>query len=1398
MAKRRLKVWSTLGWGTFWLTLLVVLVPLMVTAVARSPFARAYAKNEASRAIARELGLVAYIRDVDLDPGRLSLVARGISIDHPEHGRLVDAVSLRIRPSWWALATGGVDLNIISIEQATVHLKIRDGVIVNFPDVPVSSEGSDEVELPLSFLDIRDSRVVVDADPIATGELSHIDILLDATDGDRAEVHIKASGGHVKHRTGTDHLQRLDVQLALTPDHLEVERIEVSTPEVSVKLSDTEVGFPVRESAYRGRLGVSVDLAQLMKWPHGVELPPLTGRVSLDAAIEGKAMEVAGTGEVELSKIVIDGYGVTEYGKLEVTGDKHAISWNGNVAAIEDGGTVDIEGSVELTEGLPLRAKGYVHEVQFSKLMKQLDVSPDAIVEWILNGRFELSGTLSPLALGGPLHFDNTDFEVTQDAWHVRPKRHVLSIPDAKLDGHVRITEQAFILERILATMPSTSLNVDQVWIGYDNSARVRAQTIAHDMADTTPLVGFEMAGNGGFEVEIGGTYSEPIVSGKLAYKQFEFATFPFGDIDADFKLEKDSMAVRFTDVHGRKNESRYSTDSLLMDFSDDRLFIGGDLEIGKMTLADFYHVFHYQDDERWLPYQGNVSGQARMTYTQDFPEDGDNGTMHTDISLDIPEADLNGYAFTDGRFEGSWHWFDHEVGYEAGEMNIDRFSLHKGKGTVSVSGKMLQGGELDMVVIGDRVAVRDTEGLRESMPGLGGTYGVTGSIKGVVSKPRVNMDLVGSGLHFRGKALGASRGYARLTDKSDPWIAEALSWTKGKPPADATCGHGREGLARGVWPADPPLKTIDGPQPVLDQPMAWVVCGQLMGGELTADVAVGQTDVLPLRGRYNFDKFIFGRFLPQNPHRAPLRGHLSGHVSLTEGALKRPRSLGGEVHLTELRAGQLDVELQNSGPVIVRIERGELEVESASFIGPDSQLYISGGGSHRRGLDLTFDGSIDLGLASSLSQTVTSAMGRVDLRFKVSGPMAKPAVHGYANVRGGALRIASFPTPMSNVNGNVTFTDQRVLLEDFRAQVAGGELAWRGSATLKGRTIGSYLLEIDGRSLKVSPREDIDLVVGADAELSWKKGERLPRLTGLLRVEQLRYARDVQVGRSLGDMVRKERAVVQIYDPEKDLLALNLRVTESQPLHIDNNLMDARLTLDKDEQGFRIVGTDQRYGVLGSMAVKRGTLRYRGTTFDIRHGEFHFEDETRIAPAFDIRATTVVQRSQGLAQADWNIQLHAYGSRDEFQFDLSSDPYLAKDDIALLLTMGMTHAELAQMETGDLTGTAALEALATVTGVEREVQRAVPTIDEVGVQSAYSARSSRSEPQVYIGKKVAERVRLSAATGVGESRDFTTGVELQVSDQTSVEAKYNNQNTSGSSNLGDVGVDLKWRLEFD
>jgi translocation and assembly module TamB len=164
---------------------------------------------------------------------------------------------------------------------------------------------------------------------------------------------------------------------------------------------------------------------------------------------------------------------------------------------------------------------------------------------------------------------------------------------------------------------------------------------------------------------------------------------------------------------------------------------------------------------------------------------------------------------------------------------------------------------------------------------------------------------------------------------------------------------------------------------------------------------------------------------------------------------------------------------------------------------------------------------------------------------------------------------------------------------------------------------------------------------------------------------------------------------------------------------------------------------------------------------------------------------------------ASWRILLHAHGNLDGFRLDARSVPDMSQQDVVLLLTMGMTTAEMQQTQASDLGGTA-VEALASVSGVGEQVARALP-IDELSVTTAYSQRSGRPEPQVTVGKRISDRVRLSASTSLGsENRMMRTGVELQINDQTSVQASYDNVNRESSSSFGNLGVDLRWRLEFE
>jgi hypothetical protein len=210
------------------------------------------------------------------------------------------------------------------------------------------------------------------------------------------------------------------------------------------------------------------------------------------------------------------------------------------------------------------------------------------------------------------------------------------------------------------------------------------------------------------------------------------------------------------------------------------------------MKLADFYHIFHLQDDEPYKRYQGEVAGTSVLRYTQNFPGDSEVGTLVADFDLDIPDCVAESIRYQNGHVAGRWAWLDRRLGYRGGTLALHRLSLHKGRGTISASGTMGLAGVLDMVAVADRVPLREFEVVKNRLPELEGSAAFTGYIKGTLEAPRADFELSASGLGWRGKYLGDGRFYLRVTDQSDPYVQKAVKWDRNALPANEPCARAR------------------------------------------------------------------------------------------------------------------------------------------------------------------------------------------------------------------------------------------------------------------------------------------------------------------------------------------------------------------------------------------------------------------------------------------------------------------------------------------------------------------------------------------------------------------------------------------------------------------------------
>jgi len=302
------------------------------------------------------------------------------------------------------------------------------------------------------------------------------------------------------------------------------------------------------------------------------------------------------------------------------------------------------------------------------------------------------------------------------------------------------------------------------------------------------------------------------------------------------------------------------------------------------------------------------------------------------------------------------------------------------------------------------------------------------------------------------------------------------------------------------------------------------------------------------------------------------------------------------------------------------------------------------------------------------------------------------------------------------------------------------------------------------------------------------------------------------------------KRTEVDSYDPAQDSVVLNFDVRSKVPLRFRNNIVDAGLAID--QRGIHVSGTNQRVGLRGELkGLPGGHFRIFANDFELEKASIRFDDPTKIVPRIDVTAKTDYRRytttsSAGTSTANtqgsaavtagsvssggatgslWRITLHAYGTgTDDLQMDLTSDPPLSREDIVLLLTIGLTRAEVDQVQAGSASAGLAFEAIGTASGVDRAVKQAIPVIDDFRPGTAYSPRTGRVEPNITVGRRLTENVRARLTSGLAEDPQLRSSIEVRLNKSLTVEPSYDRINTVSSSNVGNFGVDLRWRLEFD
>lgn len=1435
-------------------------LPLLLGLVLRTDRVRTWAEQQTASVLRNQLGLFAEFRArVNLWP--LELRVAGLVVPSNDGGAAALRVSeVRIAPRLFALLAGKLDIGEVRIERPELRLVVADGALKNVNyrlPKPSGEPTAAPKESPFSSIAMSDAHVdvTVEGRRIETGA---IDLDVMAEHGLAFEISLRTAGSKITdHRPRTysddtpsvdahdeDSLCEVDLRARVTDRGALLRRLsllgyvdldpkpntrpacdrrseEHDPSVVGIRLSQMAVDWSKPKPTVDGQVFVRAPVDLVNRF---VTFLPVSGRVGLRGHLgwDGASHLPSFEGKLRGEELRLERYHLGEELDAEVRLVNDEIRVPSLDFTMADGKThIEDVRIAPFEPDVPFSAKRVsVHEMQFPGLMRDLGVTPKTIVAWNFGDTTvsDFQGKLALPQLEGHIHAVTRDFEVFDRGFADPARRHMVGVPRATIDGRILVRPNALEFRDCWATFGQSRILTTLVGIGFQNELELGiGEASVISLADISPIATIPLAGQAKISAHMQGKSSDPLLLGKLSVQNLVFGGFPIGDISSS-NVKFWPLKVELSEVKAQKGQSQFTVDSARLDFDTGAtVVVDAQTKSRNLDLRDFLAMWNFAEDPRWIEVRGGGAVDAKIHYALGGAEDvcGD-GMLRVDGKLALNRAELFGERYDSADGELHFVWSDQQAGFLGFSADIPHLQMRKGPGAIIGSFQVRPGAQLTGQAVATKLPLSRLDGPQPWASYLDAELSAVAEVGGTLDAMTGSVQVSVTPIRVGAATLPASEMTVHIDSNPRQLATVGTTRCKHPIPGPFDAAEYRADQSQGNYRVD----------------------GQLLGGQVRIDhLLFSRQREKHVRGQLAFNRLDLGGFVEALPvdkrpeHRTA--GAITGKMTIEDLPLAAPRRARGQFLLSDmaLEQGKFAARiLPGGGPI--RIADGNVDV-------PGLVLLTGVGGLLNASVDISgsvqdFDRDprvhasmrlrpVDLEPLAPMFPGIERLSGVLSGYVDLDGPWAAPRSKGKIGIERGELDLRNFDVPITAIELELGLSGSELRIERGRAKVGSGAVELSGSAPVAGLEVGLARVQLKAKELVLPERFGVKGIADAELEtlIDPRNSSGRPRITGQIWLDALEYSRPVTMTADVAQLAQRgRRSSVEAYDPADDVVDFDLQLFARRPLRIHNGLIEAEMEVDK--AGLQLVGSNQRFGLRGNVrAVPGGRVSLRQTVFEIREGQVRFDDAHRIAPRVDVRATTDYRRYTshagsgttagaaattgstgsgsvaGATGGQWRITMHAHGDADQLRIDLTSDPALSQDDIFLLLTIGVTRAELDQAQSASVGSSVALETLGTLSGADRAVTETIPLIDDFRFGSAYSARTGRTEPTVTIGKRLADRIRASVTSGLAESREVRSNVEWRLNPQLSVEGSYDNVNDISMSQLGNLGADVRWRIEF-
>lgn len=467
----------------------------------------------------------------------------------------------------------------------------------------------------------------------------------------------------------------------------------------------------------------------------------------------------------------------------------------------------------------------------------------------------------------------------------------------------------------------------------------------------------------------------------------------------------------------------------------------------------------------------------------------------------------------------------------------------------------------------------------------------------------------------------------------------------------------------------------------------------------------------------------------------------VSGDIR-AQGPLRQPRSLQVTGNLADFQSQVEGVKVHNEGPIVFSIAQQALTIGQFRLVG--DQTDFSGHGTVQlageRQLDLHSRGEVNLKLVQILDPDFTST-GTLTMDMSVAGTTGAPVMQGRVKVENGNIAYLDLPSALSDINGSLVFTQDRLQVEQLTAHVGGGAVTLSGYASAyQGRL--SFNLGVHGKDVRLRYPPGISSTANVDVTFVGTPGAAT--LSGDIVVTRL----GMTPGFDLAGYLQRSSQISALPTSNPMLNGIRLDIHAVSASELQLQTASVRLAASAD---IHVRGTAAKPVLLGRADVIEGWIYFNGTKYQFERGAVTFTNPVSTEPRVDLQASTHVR--------DYDITLNLNGPIDKPNLTYRSEPPLPPGDIIGLLAFGQTAEESAQLQQSNQSAfsqaaSSALINAALNATVSNRVQRIFGVsrikVDPQGLVTETSP--TQTGPAVTIEQQVQNNLTITYTTNVAQS----------------------------------------------